>query len=250
MVSALVGCKKELSEVPEAPVVVRGLLYGGEQINDIYLERVATTREFQQQVNEPIIDADVSLEVNGQIVQLTANPQKPGFYMSEDSVLMDANYKLMVNVNDLEIEATCYVPPRLEIMDNVAADTVLLNPSPSDLILSLSWELLDNDTEYLISLTPDSEAPELLSFDNSGQFQDVYALPIRDNFAELDASYFTYKGSHTITVFSITKEYSEYLNYLPTSFDRSLYAAPNNIVNGYGVFAGLTGSTVQVSLAE
>ena len=246
------GCRKQLTDVPEAPVVIKGYLMGGQGINDIYLENVATTREFEQQVNQPITNAEVKLLVNGQTIDLIPNPERAGFYLSEtDSVLLDQDYELIVNYDGQTITASCYVPPQLEISNIVASDDILQNPSPEDVILSLSWDAQAQGIEYLISLIVDEEVLIPLPFgDEVGKFSEVYSLPIRDNFAQLDGSFFTYKGDQQITVYSISEEYSNYLSYLPTSFDRSLYNAPNNIRNGYGVFAGLTGSTVEFTLID
>ncbi|MFK7757170.1 MAG: DUF4249 family protein [Flavobacteriales bacterium] len=251
VVAFLFGCKKQLSDVPQAPIVVKGYLYGNQPISDIYLESVATTREFEQQVNQPISNAEVQLKVNNEIIVLTPHSSKEGYYTSPDTVLVDADYELLVNHEGQTLTASCYVPPKPAVTDELASQSTLSNPMPSDLILTLTWNLLDSDIEYLISLTPNSEELEPLGFgEESGQFYDIFALPIKDNVATFNGSFFTYKGNHTVTVFSITKDYSNFLNYLPTSFDRSLYTAPNNISNGYGVFAGLTGDEVEFTLAE
>ena len=59
-----------------------------------------------------------------------------------------------------------------------------------------------------------------------------------------------YSGRHTLTIYSISQEYSDLLRYIPTSFDRSVYRAPDNIQGAYGVFAGLTGKTYEIFVEE
>ena len=245
------SCKKDLNEVPEAPIVVKAYLYGNKPVTDVYLESVLTSREFSHQFSRPIADAEVRLRIEDELVVLEANPEEPGFYMNENYTILPGSFiSLEIDYNDKVITSSCEIPDILEVTSTFEGVSVI-NAGGNDQILgSVSWES-SPEYEYLLDLTVDEENPIPLTFNNAqGKFDDSYALPIKTDNASILADDFSFLGLHKLTIYTLSPEYTEYFNYAPTQFVRSIYSAPNNINNGYGVFAGLTGTTIEIVVEE
>lgn len=248
------SCRTPVLETPEAPIMVKGYLFGGDSIHDIYLERVAISREFEEENNVPVTDGNVRLIHNGEIIELFPNPDKPGFFFNHDHIVEpNSFYSFEADIDGSSVSATCFVPEELVIddKDNLKNVTLIVGGSVDSTVplLSFSWSQLE--TEYLIDLRPEEEDLTLLTFsDEIGKFEDFFSLPILDNSASLYNLDFTYIGRHTLTIYSISPEYSDFVRYTPTSFDRSVYRAPDNIEGAYGVFAGLTGTTFELFIEE
>ena len=251
VVICLSSCKKNFNEVPEAPIVVKAYLYGNKPVADVYLESILTSREFENQSTRPIVDAQVSLRIEDELVILEANPQEPGFYMNEGNTILPGSFvTLEVNYNERVITSNCEIPDMLEVTSTFEGVSVIDAGGSDQILGSVSWES-SPEYEYLLDLIVDEENPIPLTFNNAqGKFNDSYALPIKTDNASILADDFSFLGLHKLTIYTLSPEYSEYFNYAPTQFVRSIYSAPNNINNGYGVFAGLTGTTIEIVVEE
>jgi len=246
------GCRKPSLESPEAPIMIKGYLYGGDSITDFYVERIATTREFENEKNIPLTEGTITLTHDEESIELIPNPDRPGYFYNHDHIVQpDAHYSLKAEFDNSMIKASCYVPAIPILADEIMESTSLTVGEGVDntaVLFSFSWS---EGSEYLIDLTPEEEDPVPLTFsDDLGKFESFFALPIKENSANLFSEDFTFAGRHTLTIFSITPEYSDFVRYTPTSFERNLYRAPDNIDGAYGVFAGLTGTTLELIIEE
>jgi hypothetical protein len=228
------SCKKDFNEVPDAPVVVRAYLHGNKPVTDVYLERVLTSREFDNQETRPIIDAEVNLRIGNE----------------EYTILPGSFVTLEVNYNEKVITSSCEIPEVLIVTSTFEGVSVIDAGGSNQVLGSVSWES-DPEYEYLLDLIVDEENPIPLTFNNAqGKFDDSYARPIKTDNANILADDFSFLGLHKLTIYALSPEYSEYFSYAPSQFSGSLYSAPNNINNGFGVFAGLTGTTIEITVEE
>lgn len=248
-----IGCRKPALETQEAPVMIKGYLFGGDSINDFYVERIATSREFENEKNIPITEGTLNLIHGDEVIELSPDPSRPGYFVNHEYIVEpNSAYTMEAQFENSHITAKCYVPefPILEeeIMQSTTLQVGGMGVDNSEELFSFSWS---EGSEFLIDLKPEEENPIELTFsDDLGKFDNFYALPIKDNSASLFSEDFTYAGRHTITIFSISPEYSDFVRYAPTSFERSVYRAPNNIEGAYGVFAGLTGTTLEIIIEQ
>ena len=248
------SCKKEFDVVPDAPIVVKAYIYGNEPVTNVYIESVATSREFDTQLNNPIVDAEVKLKVNNDFeILLQPDESRDGFYvgLEEDTIYSNSSVVLEVSHNGRLITSKCFIPEGPLVTSTFGVDEVSVISMGSQQVLgSISWDT-SSDYEHLLDLTLEEEEEIPLVFNGAqGRFDDFYSLPIKTNSADILADDFSFQGLHKLTIYSLSPEYSEYFNYVPTRFDRALYEAPNNINNGYGVFAGLTGTTLNIIIQE
>jgi len=245
------SCIKEDNTIPNAPLVLKGYLYGGEIVDDIYLEKVNTSRDFTQQENLPISNAHITLIGENETVVLSPDPDKPGYYLHESYLIQpNSEYKIEVEYEDQTISSSCEVPDTLSIEAQFSEEILLSSVEES--VISFQWESLGPEYEYLISLELD-ESEEMVPFglsNGNGKFDDDYGSPIKETAASLIGLDFSFKGTHRVYVYTLSKEYSRYYSYLPSSFSSNIFSAPNNIENGYGVFAGLTGTSFEFTLLE
>ncbi len=252
--SSLLGaCRSQLTETPKAPVVVRGYLSVGDPVDSIYLENVLTSREFESVKNVPIETAEVELRSGELVIPLFPDPIREGYYIGDAGYKVQpaTDYTLIVKYDGQSISATCSVPDTLKLASGSSVqDVIQVGTNSEDGVLSLSWEE-QIGFEYLLDLKVEEEnLIPLVSSASKGDFEKFFSKPSLDAFADLKESHFKYRGKHKLTIHTISPEYSDYVNYLPTSFDRNLYNAPNNIINGYGVFAGLASTSFEFTLVE
>ncbi|MEZ7887413.1 MAG: hypothetical protein ACI888_000284 [Flavobacteriales bacterium] len=251
VVICISSCKKDFNEVPVAPVLVKAYLHGNKPVTDVYLERVLTSREFDNQETRPIIDAEVNLRIGDELIVLEANGASPGFYTNEEYTVLPGSFvTLEVNYNEKVITSSCEIPEVLLVTSTFDGVSVIDAGGSNQVLGSVSWES-DPEYEYLLDLIVDEENPIPLTFNNAqGKFHDSYARPIKTDNATILADDFSFLGLHKLTIYALSPEYSEYFNYAPSQFSGSLYSAPNNINNGFGVFAGLTGTTIEITVEE
>lgn len=257
MLIAASSCRTPNLETPEAPFMIKGYLFGGESVHDIYVERVAISREFESETNIPVTEANLKLIHGEEEIELFPNPERPGYFYNHDYIV-EANsyYSLEVEIENSSIKADCFVPDEIFIDDkeNLNQITLIVGGSEDATIpiIDITWSMLEGG-EYLVDLKPEEEDLVMLTFsdeDELGKFEDFFSLPIKDNSAALYSQDFLYAGRHTLTIYSISPEYSDFVRYTPTSFDRSVYRAPDNVQGAYGVFAGLTGTTFELFIEE
>ena len=247
-----IGCKTPITEIPEAPIVVKGYLEAGEKISNFYVENVANSREFESELNVPIENAEISIFAGEEEIILVQNPDHPGYYYNDTHmVLPGTTYDLRLKHDSKTVTASCFVPDTLIIETGFGlADSIKLGGTENpEEVISFSWES-QSGFEYLMELSVDDDAMPLTFSDNIGKFDQVYANPFKEGSASLFDDYFAFSGKHTITIYTITSEYADYFRYLPQALDRNIYSAPNNIQGGYGVFAGRTGTTIEFTLYE
>ncbi len=239
-------------ETPEAPIMIKGYLFGGDSIDDFYVERIATSREFQNEENVPLTEGTIKLTNGDETIELIADQNRPGYFINHDYfVIPNSTYTLEAEFDNHLITASCFVPEEPVLEEELTGITTLTVGGEADnsaVLFSFSWT---EGSEYLIDLKPEEEDPEMLTFSNDiGKFDSFFSLPIKETSVSLFSEDFTYSGRHTLTIYSITSDYSDFIRYAPTSFDRNIYRAPNNIEGAYGVFAGLTGTQFELFIQE
>jgi hypothetical protein len=251
VVVCLSSCKKNFNEVPAAPVVIKAYIHGNEPVTDVYLESVLTSREFDKQETRPILDAEVNLRIGDELILLESNESSPGFYTNEEYIVLPGSFvTLEVNYNEKVITSSCEIPEMLIVTSTFDGVSVIDAEGINQVLGSVSWESTP-EYEYLLNLIVEEENPIPLTFNNAqGKFDDSYARPIKIDNATILADDFSFLGLHKLTIYALSPEYSEYFNYAPSQFSGSLYSAPNNINNGFGVFAGLTGTTIEITVEE
>ena len=247
------SCRTPVLETPEAPVLIKGYLFGGEPIRDFYVERIAISREFESEKNIPLENGQIILMHDEEEILLEPDPNRPGYFYNNDHIVEpNSTYSLLATFEETSVTAKCFVPDTLNIVeDNFEKFSQVGGESDGSLpLMSFSWEELIG-YEYLIDLKPEEEELTLLTFsDEIGKFAEFFSLPTSATSAQIFDVDFMYSGRHTLTIYSISQEYSDLLRYIPTSFDRSVYRAPDNIQGAYGVFAGLTGKTYEIFVEE
>lgn len=228
-------------------IVVSGVLKAGVPPQDIRLQFA----DDPGVVNRPVKGAQLLIK-GPQEIELIEDQQEPGVYHAGSNISIQAGqeYELEVRFEDQLVTSSTTIPRQL-IIEQVSSQIIPIDPdSEGQPIFSVLWESSE-DFSYVLSLSNVEASPEEIPFSvPSGQFDEVYNLPIPSQGATLYDTDFTYYGDHVLTIYAIDKEYEEVFFYNLELGVSQLTSGPDNIQNGSGYFTGVSFVEIPISLVE
>jgi len=256
------ACTKEIvsSDVDYDIPVVEAFLEPGKTVS-VKLTKMLpfTVDEFSESL---IIDtAEVYINYNGIDYLLDPIIMEPGLYESSDPNLIaipEGMYNLSFNYKGKKVMSSTKIPSE-PIGLGLNTDILYVNSSamgpgstPQD-PMTVSWGNSDNCyhlmvVEYLESTY--DPISENLDSNNFTQFRKVSTDPIFDNSYDLNTrSHLVFFGDYRVILYKVNKEYVDlYENVSQSSL--SLSEPLTNIVNGLGIFTGMTSDTVYLKVKE
>ena len=255
--SLILSCSEELIELAETKTtIVEGYLSAGNPIDSL---RVTQSISLGQ-VEEVITLDDLKVTISGGNTEFDLISIGNGFYQNANHIIKaGANYQLEIERGDNIISAETYVPENnaasisksqvelTKIEAGVFPSGGIVIPDP----VEVTWN--NNDGDYYFVLVKNIETdPEYvneniaqfegqLQFITEPQISNIYVIR-----AQRDLMQF---GTYQIIVFRVNPEYAALFDSSGAS-TLSLEEPPTNIINGLGIFTGLSSDTLYLEVTR
>lgn len=252
------GCDGAIDSVYEERLVLSAYLFAGEPIDSVVLER---TTEFGKAVVDSAIaisGADIIITVQGEELQLTPIPGRPGRYHLPSHVVRAGEvYSIVVRNEGHELTSTTRVPMPIRFID-------LDRSLPADRILVLDTDRI-GDFKYSVEAGPKDQPfrsymLQVTSLDTLEENRIRAFAPgppidtnsyARYSFLRLspkipiDAQLVAYYGRQRITIYAVDSNWYDYHRMV---FGQSGTYQPslNHVNGGLGVFAAAARDTLSV----
>ena len=254
----IVSCNQENIEPTETKTtIVEGYLSAGNPVDSL---RVTQSYSFGQIEEEfiPIDDLNITIADDNSQFELTSIGN--GFYQNTN-LIIDAgkNYQLEFERDGEIISAETYVPENnassisttqveLEKIEAGVFPIGGINiPDP----VEISWNNEDGDYYFVliknIETDPEYVNENIAQFD--GQLQFISAPQISDFYAIRTLGQLTQYGTYQIIVFRVNPEYAALYESSGNS-TLSLEEPPSNIINGLGIFTGVSSDTLYLEVIK
>jgi len=247
------------SDSPTGPapdqVVVRGYLYAGQPVRDIFLS--GTLQIGDESTEGPSIDdATVSLAKGGTSYTLVRDSLRPGYYIYPGSDLIPAPnevFSLDIVRGGSHVTATTTVPSSPSSVTAspetlaVYLETIFdsFTRVRSDDTLLISWTASSTDLYYTVMQNVDPN-PTLITEDTLAQgFASFISQPAAQLQYRVPTQILRYTGKHMVHVYHVNQEYADL--YRSRQQDtRNLNEPLTNVKNGLGVFTAFASDSVSV----
>lgn len=252
------SCEKDVIEQKETETtVVEAYLYAGQTIDSL---KITQSFSYGQEGEGVISINDLDITISDDENQTLLTPIGDGFYNNPDFVIEEGeSYRLEFERDGEIISAETYVPERnvtsisttqVELVQ-IKAGTFPIGginiPDP----VEVSWNNEDGDY-YYISIKNIESDPEYVN-ENIGaldrQFAFITAPQISDFYAIRTRQELTQYGTYQIIVFRVNPEYAA-LYASSGNSTLSLEEPPSNIVNGLGIFTGVSSDTLYLEVTK
>ena len=254
----IVSCSQESIEQTESKTtIVEGYLSAGNPIDSL---RVTQSISLGQVEEEVITLDDLKVTISGGNTEFDLISIGNGFYQNANHIIKaGANYQLEIERGDNIISAETYVPENnaasisksqvelTKIEAGVFPSGGIVIPDP----VEVTWN--NNDGDYYFVLVKNIETdPEYvneniaqfegqLQFITEPQISNIYVIR-----AQRDLMQF---GTYQIIVFRVNPEYAALYDSSGGS-TLSLEEPPTNIINGLGIFTGLSSDTLYLEVTR
>lgn len=263
---ALVSCEEE--QIGSDSFVVEGFVYAGSPISGI---NIKSTVPFDavSVPGQPIPNAQVSVEYNGEVLPLFFN-QVTQRYDGPEDLIVEPGAELILNlqvgeqtassntvVPDYPVGLTTSIPkiiiPEIELSRDLRQ---VLTDLFQEARLDIRWSNEAEDYHFLVIEPSDTTNTEPLFNDdipsNVGTFFDNFRLvsePSRDSTYTVVGLSLQNYGSYRAILYRINQEYADlYADQLQDS--RNLNEPPTNVENGLGIFTGISSDTVLFEISK
>ncbi len=257
----LVGCTKEVESVQTIQdiAVVEAYLEPNEPIQ-VKLSKLLPYTE-EEYAESLIIDtAQVYITHNGTTVQLQPSLTQPGVYLDTVTQLAGEaghSYSLQFMYNNQEVSATTTIPNEPlngSLSTNVLEiDTDVVGPGVSLTPVTVSWSNASNEYHMvMVEYMESNYAPinEGLPEEDYYKFAKITTEPVVGNSYDLNTRrHLAFFGTYRIKIYRLNEEYVNlYENISQSSLN--LTAPATNVVNGLGIFTGMSYTTVYLEVEE
>jgi len=255
---AFTACEDSATDlIDERPAVISAYLYAGNNLDSIRITE--SNSYFGDGILQTIDDISVSVFSHEDTVEL--NSKGNGYYGSDDYIIeAGKEYGITFNWNDEKVSALTFVP---ETNEAEISDTVLYMEKTTGgfggfggfnlnaINLEVSWSNPDGEY-YFILIENLEESPEYINefFQNLVSQGDTLQRPFIRTEPEVtdfkpintrrDIQEF---GRHRVIVYRLNPEYAALYESVGTS-SISLVSAPSNVINGHGIFTGISTDTL------
>ncbi|MEQ9297082.1 MAG: DUF4249 family protein [Cyclobacteriaceae bacterium] len=262
----LFSCEEE--EIGSDTFVVEGFVYAGSPITDI---NIKSTVPFDavSTPGQPIPTAQATINMDGQSVPLTFNPETQRYEGPQDFIVEPGlDLRLDLQVGELSATGQTLVPsypqglntsiskiiiPEIELSRDLRE---VLTALFEDARLDIRWENAAEDFHFLVIEPADTANTEPLFNEdipsNVGTFFDNFRLvsePSRDSTYTVVGLSLQNYGSYRAILYRINQEYADlYADQLQDS--RNLNEPPSNIENGLGIFTGISSDTILFEISK
>lgn len=263
---ALVSCEEE--QIGSDSFVVAGFVYAGSPISGI---NIKSTVPFDavSVPGQPIPNAQVSVEYNGEVLPLFFN-QVTQRYDGPEDLIVEPGAELILNlqvgeqtassntvVPDYPVGLTTSIPkiiiPEIELSRDLRQ---VLTDLFQEARLDIRWSNEVENYHFLVIEPADTINTEPLFNDdipsNVGSFFDNFRLvsePSRDSIYTVVGLSLQNYGSYRAILYRINQEYADlYADQLQDS--RNLNEPPTNVENGLGIFTGISSDTVLFEISK
>ncbi len=261
----LQSCEQENIEQAETKTtVVEGYLYAGQIIDSL---KVTQSYSYAQAEDGIIRIDDLNIAIADDDNQFSLTPIGNGFYQNTDFIIETGkNYQLEFERDGKIISAETYIPEKntAEITTTeVELAKVEIGVPPSGGFgstlepVEISWDNTDGDYYYVviknIETDPEYVNENIAQFEaeNGGQSRFVFITEpqVTDFYAINSRRDLTQFGTYQIIVFRVNPEYAA-LYESSGSSTLSLEQPPTNIVNGLGIFTGVSSDTLYLEVSK
>ncbi len=252
----IVSCNQENIEQTETKTtIVEGYLYAGNPIDSL---KVTQSFSYGQVEEEIITIDDLNITITDDNNQFELTSIGNGFYQNSNLIIeAGKSYQLEFERDGEIISAETYVPEnnvtsisttevKLEQIEAGVFPTGGINiPDP----VEVSWNNEDGDYYYVliknIETDPEyvneniAQLDEQFLFITEPQISDFYAIRTRQELTQY--------GTYQIIVFRVNPEYAALYESSGNS-TLSLEEPPSNIINGLGIFTGVSSDTLYLEV--
>lgn len=254
----IVSCNQENIEQTETKTtIVEGYLYAGNPMNSL---KVTQSFSYGQVEEEIITINDLNITITDDNNQFELTSIGNGFYQNTN-LIIDAgkNYQLEFERDGEIISAETYVPENnatsisttevelTKIEAGVFPTGGINIPDP----VEVSWNNEDGDYYYVLIKNIETD-PEYVNENISqfgGQFLFISEPQISDFYAIRTRQELTQYGTYQIIVFRVNPEYAALYESSGNS-TLSLEEPHSNIVNGLGIFTGVSSDTLYLEVTK
>ncbi len=268
---AIISCEKQDTTITtNDAIVVLAYLYADTPIDSI---RVTKTIPYTSEDGLEVID-DLSIIISTADEDILLESIGDGYYRNLDHIIQqETAYSLYFEYNGKEISSQTYIKSSVDVSlsrTEIELDKVELpeigqggpggpggpGVQPDEEIVDIIWQN-DNSDYYFVVIENIEEEPEYVNeffqqlendedrpqrvFRTEPDIMDTYSINSR---RELQ----TY-GTYEIIVYRLNTEYAALYNTVGSS-TLSIEEPPSNIVNGLGIFTGVTAHTVYLEVNE
>lgn len=254
----IVSCNQENIEQTETKTtIVEGYLYAGNTIDSL---KVTQSYSYGQVEEEVISIDDLNITITDDNNQFELTSIGNGFYQNTNLIIeASKNYKLEFERDGENISAETFVPEHnaasisttevelTKIEAGVFPTGGINIPNP----VEVSWNNDDGDYYYVliknIETDPEYVNENIAQLD--GQFLFITEPQITDFYAIRTRQELTQYGTYQIIVFRVNPEYAALFESSGNS-TLSLEEPPSNIINGLGIFTGVSSDTLYLEVTK
>ena len=251
----LVSCGPHPVDEVDTTIVLQGVLVSGQPIEAIQLHTLNASDGSSH--SSALSGAIVSLWRNGVHLQLEEDVDQPGHYKyGNEAVLVVAGdeYEIVANVLGHIVSAETTVPSELfnVVLSNANIEIDSQNGANDPAFtISVPGEL---GFETLLRLNTLESDPVVIPFGSGGgNFELSFALPqpFQDNgLYTVFTNDLTYYGSHRITVYRVSEDYSSAFSYNPIGSGVDVLNVPDNVEGGNGYFTSASAASSDLIVSE
>ncbi|MCR9290284.1 MAG: DUF4249 domain-containing protein [Bacteroidetes bacterium] len=251
------ACEKQSTEdIESKTTVVEGYLHAGKTIDGLKI-----TQSNSLAIVDTIIALDdLVVNISDSSNQYALNSIGNGIYQNTELIIEnDKNYRLEIERDGAIISAETYIPNKREAqisVTQVELPKIELNgtigfPTGSFNAVEITWDNSEGDY-YYISIRNIEINPEYVNENdaaNGGQSRPpiVSEPQISSFYAIFPRREFSQYGTHQIIVYRVNPEYAALYESSGNS-TLSLEEPPSNIVNGLGIFTGVSSDTLYLEV--
>ena len=253
------ACEKQSTEIIESKTtVVEGYLHAGKTIDSLKITQslsLATT-------DNVIALDDLVVNISDSSNQYTLHSIGNGVYQNTALIIEnDKSYRLEIERDGAVISAETYIPNKKEAqisVNQVELPKIELNgtiglPTGSINAIDITWDNSEGDY-YYVSIRNIEINPEIINENDAANDElskrFIISEPqISSFYAIFPRREFSHYGTYQIIVFRVNPEYAA-LYESSGSSTLSLVEPTSNIVNGLGIFTGVSSDTLYLEVTK
>ena len=254
----IVSCNQEsIEQVETKTTIIEGYLSAGNPVDSL---RVTQSYSYGQVLEEIITLDDLNITIADNNSQFELTSIGNGYYQNTN-LIIDAgkSYQLEFERDGEIISSETYVPDYNAV--SISTNQVELRKIEAGVLptggitipdpVELSWDNENGDYYYVvirnIETDPEYVNDNIAQFD--GQLRFISEPLISDFYAIRALTHLTQFGAYQIIVFRVNPEYAA-LYESSGSSTLSLEEPPSNIVNGLGIFTGVSSDTLYLEVTK
>ncbi len=251
------SCEQEDNTQYTSKAVVEGYLYEASTVSNIKLTELLPFESLGSEEELSIQDAEIELEIAGEVYQLTEDNTNPGYYNLEDpEIVLKAGQQLdfSFQFSGETVSATTIVPSKpvnvklsdtLKYIEQITSIRDLTGLS--EITVEVTWSNSDNSYYYVTvknietdpeTIDPNDYIPDVTGFDFP---------PLITDFSQINFATLNYYGTYQVVVYRVNNEFVDLYN-SQSQDSRTMSEPLTNIINGYGIFTAFATDTVYLEI--